>query len=270
MSTALNGSLIKALEILDLYGPGRPELTAKQVADSLGMSVATAHRFLLTLEHTGLLISTRRGLFELGQKLEDLGRLAFELSPLPRIARPEVQALSQTLNDSVMACRLGRRGPTCVVAANSRRAVRVSAEVGTVLPLATTAQGKLFLAYMSEADRAARLAQEGEAAAHQTDFAAIRAAGHATNFGENEPEIGAIAAPVLTPDNRAVLTVSVFGILSQIAGDRSDGIVTELRATAARIAAAYNREPRPATAEGRSWPPADKAPAISAGPTPQA
>lgn len=251
MSTALNASVIKALEILDIFAPDRPDLTAKIVSERLDMTMATAHRFLLTLEHTGYVISTRRGQFEPGQKLEDIGRLAFELNPLPRIARPEVDGLSQALNESVMACRLGRRHPTCVVAANSPRAVHVSAKVGTTLPLLYTAQGKLFMAHMNATERAARFAQEREAEGTdlsgaridkmEADFATIRTEGYATNLGENEPEIGAIAVPVFGAGSKVVLTISVFGILSQIKSAPHDKVVDMLKSAAGRISQQYTQ-----------------------------
>lgn len=220
MSTPLNGSLLKALEILDLFSLDQREVSAKTVAEQLGMSVPTAHRFLLTLEHAGFTVSPRRGQFTLGQKLEELGKLAFELSPLPALARSEVEAVSRDLNESVMACRMGRSGPLCIASAHSRRPIRVTVDVGTVLPLRTTAQGKLFLAAMEPAERLARARTEGPLddagrAALEAEMARLVREGHATNQGENESEIGAIAVPVMGPSGRTELTLSVFGILSR-------------------------------------------------------
>lgn len=220
MSTHLNGSLLKALEILDLFSPERRELSAGVVAEQLDMSVQTAHRFLLTLEHAGYAVSPRRGQFTLSQKLEELGKLAFEISPLPALARPEVEALSRDLNESVMACRLGRTGPVCIASAPSRRPIRVTVEIGTVLPFGTTAQGKLFLAAMPPDERLARARAERrlDAAAIarlEAEAEGIARAGYATNRGENESEIGAIAVPVRGPGGRTELTLSVFGILSR-------------------------------------------------------
>lgn len=222
LSTALNSSLIKALHILDLFGPERPELSAKVVSESLDMNVATAHRFLLTLEHAGHLVSPRRGQFTLGQKLEDLGRLASEISPLPQLARPVVEAISRDLDESVMACRMGRFGPLCVASANSSRPIRVSVDVGTTLPLSTTAQGKLFLAAMSGADRSAWISQDPSVPDLTDLLDQVQKQGFATNFGENEAEIGAVAVPVKSADGRTVLTLSLFGILSAF-----DGVLVE-------------------------------------------
>lgn len=224
MATQLNGSLLKALEILDLFSVEQRELTARDVVDRLDMTVQTAHRFLLTLEYAGVLVSPRRGQFTLGQKLEELGKLAFEVSPLPSLVRPVVEALSRELTESVMACRLGRQGAICMASTPSPRPIRVSVDVGALLPFRTTAQGKLFLAQMPPPERLARLRQEAarrgialspeEAERAERDAQEVARQGFATNFGENESEIGAIAVPVVGPDGRVVLTLSVFGILS--------------------------------------------------------
>lgn len=224
MSTTLNGSLIKALEILDLFSSEETEISAKSVAESLDMSVPTAHRFLLTLEHTGHLVSPRRGQFTLGQKLEGLGRLAFDINPLPSLARPIVESISRDLNESVMACRLGRKGPVCIASTNSRRPIRVSVDIGAELPISLTAQGKLFLADMGQKERLSRMQTdattrgetlEPEAIKHrQSELEGVLNAGFATNFGENESEIAAIAVPVRNEEGLTVVTLSVFGIMS--------------------------------------------------------
>lgn len=260
MSTQLNGSLLKALEILDLFSTEQPVLSAGIVADRLGMPVQTAHRFLLTLDHAGLVVSPQRGRFTLGQKLEELGKLAFEISPMPSLARPVVEGLSRELNESVMACRMGRQGVTCIASAASRRPIRVSVEVGTVLPLRLTAQGKLFLAEMSAPERLVRARDEARRLGLTLDAAAIaameraaadiRAGGVATNAGENESEIGAVAVPVRDGEGRVVLTLSVFGILSRFDETLQTRAEARLRAGAAQIevllrARAQMRRPRP-------------------------
>lgn len=272
MSTQLNGSLLKALEILDLFSLDQRELTAQDVARRLDMPVQTAHRFLLTLEYAGVLVSPRRGRFTLGQKLEDLGKLAFEVSPLPSLARPVVEALSRDLTESVMACRLGRQGAICVASCPSPRPIRVSVDVGTLLPLRTTAQGKLFLAQMTRAERQTRLRQEAarlgvelcpqEVERAEREAAVVADRGYATNLGENESEIGAIAVPVLGPDGRVVLTLSVFGILSGFDKPLRDRAKARLLVGKARLEATLRErgQDRLATTdEGRRGAPAEAA-----------
>ena len=61
MTSQLNGSVLKAFKILDLFAAGKIELTAQETADALGINMITAHRFLHTLVHAGALRVTSRG-----------------------------------------------------------------------------------------------------------------------------------------------------------------------------------------------------------------
>ncbi len=224
MSTPLNQSVLKGFRILSLFSANQKEISTETVVSRLGMSAATAHRFLVTLEHAGVLRSTRRGHFALGQKIEELGWTAGESSSLSTIVQPEIDSLSGTLNESVMACQLTRYGPSCVAVANSSRPISVNISVGTLLPLHTTAQGKLWLSQMSPNERRTRLAATTiaggrttpvEPAALEEALATIRQQGYALNLGENEPDIAALAVPVKDRMGETRLTISVFGMLSR-------------------------------------------------------
>lgn len=222
MATPLNSSVLKAFDILDLITPERREISAATVASELGMNTATAHRFLLTLEAAGVLASMRRGSFGFGPRMELLGRMAEAVNPMAARVQAIIEGVSREVNESVMACRLGRDGPTCMAVAAAERPISVNIKVGTVLPMIATAQGRLWLAWMSAAERAAwfrahpeQALGPAEAARLEHDLATIRAEGFAVNRGDNEPDIAAVAVPVLSADGRMQMTLSVFGMLSR-------------------------------------------------------
>lgn len=222
MATPLNLSVLKAFEILDLITPERREISAATVASEMGMNSATAHRFLLTLEAAGALSSGRRGHFTFGPRLETLGRTAEAVNPMAARVQKIIDGISDEVNESVMACRPGRDGPTCVAVRAADRPISVNIKVGTVLPMVPTAQGKLWLAMMSDAERRAwfrnhpeQTLEPEDAAKLDQDLARIRRAGFAVNCGDNEPDIGAVAVPVVLSDGRMHLSLSVFGMLSR-------------------------------------------------------
>lgn len=233
MSTPLNGSVLKAFTILRLITPERPEISAATVAAECGMNTATAHRFLLTLADCGALVSHRRGAFGLGEGIQELGRIAELTNPLGTRLQPLVTDLARDIGESVMVCRLGSNGPTCIAVAASDRPITVNISVGTVLPIATSAQGKLWLANMTPKEARDRL--QGEAGPEAAELEQVRAQGYARNRGENEPDIGACAVPIHGPGGDVALTLSTFGMLSRI----DDALVAHalplLKAAAARI-----------------------------------
>ena len=153
MNTPVNNSVLKGFRILSLFSNDQREISTRTVVDRLGMSHATAHRFLISLERAGALRMTGRGRFALGSKIEELGSIAGEFGSLSIIVQPEIDRLSTDLNESVMACRLTRYGPACVAVANSPRPISVNISVGTLLPLHSTAQGQIWLAEMSRGER---------------------------------------------------------------------------------------------------------------------
>ncbi|SFB05842.1 transcriptional regulator, IclR family [Poseidonocella pacifica] len=219
MATPINLSVMKAFDALDLLSEDRPELTAEVVARELRMSYATAHRFLVTLEAVGVLITVRRGVFAPGPRLARLGRMADDLAPLPKTLQSTLDRLRETLDESVMACRFTPRGPQCVAVSQAQRPISVNIRIGTTLPMLNTAQGRLFLAHMTPRDRENwSLAQGLDAsaiAAINPTLQEVLACGYALNRGDNEPDIAAVSVPVLV-EGRAVLTLSAFGTLGRM------------------------------------------------------
>lgn len=241
MATPLNGSLIKAFEILDLVSEQRPELTAAGVAAALEMSHATAHRFLVTLEEVGVLVLIRRGTYGLGHQMIQLGRIAEVTNPLVAAVQPVIDRLSEELNESVMVGRLSRDGVVCLATAIAPRPITVNIQVGRVLTLHRSAQGKLWLAAMGAARREAWFRAIMADPSHpRPDFERLRAEieqarieGLARNHGESEPDIAAVAVPVHDPAGNLSLTVSAFGMASRFDPPQVSAIAATLKQAAA-------------------------------------
>ena len=224
MATPLNNSVLKAFEILSLIRRGQPEISAAVVSARLDINNATAHRFLMTLEATGALRNTKRGYFALGPKIDELGHISEETGAMGMLIQAELDALSAGLNESVMASKLARAGPTCVAVSNSARAISVSITVGTVLPFRASAQGKLWLSELSESDRknyfkhaeiAGGSLSDDDLRKLNADIAKATEQGFATNLGENEPDIAAISVPIRDQSGHMILSLSTFGPLGR-------------------------------------------------------
>jgi len=158
MPTPLNASILKGFEILGLLTHDNREISAAIVADKLNMNSSTAHRFLLSLEAAGALRSTRRGYFALGTGLAALAQLVEESNPIVKLVEKEIATLSRELNESVMACRLTNAGLCCVAVSTCDRPISVNIKIGTVLPVLSSAQGKLWLAELNTSERVRKMA----------------------------------------------------------------------------------------------------------------
>ena len=239
MATPINATVLKAFDALDLFSPDRREITADIVASELEMSRATAYRFLVTLEASGILMSVRRGGYALGPRLMRLGRTVEDLAPVQPRVLETLDALRREVGESVMACRFAPRGPICVAVSEAQQPISVNIRVGTQLPMLKTAQGRLWLAAMSPAERTRWASGQGVAAGALSELGdelvRIRSEGHACNLGDNEPDIGAVSVPVLEDDHIA-LTLSVFGMLSRFDKDMMLRTERLLKQAAARLA----------------------------------
>ena len=246
MVTPLNGSVMKGFAVLRLLSEDRPEITAATVSRELDMNAATAHRFLSTLEETGALVSLKRGRYILGYQLVEMGRLAMRTNPLAAIVKPAIEAASHDLNESVMAGRLLRAGVVCIATANSSRDVVVSIPVGRTLEPHASAHGKIWLAGMERASRARYLRDRDLKRFSDTtitdpdDFDAeleeVIRVGYALNLGEREPDLGAVAVPVMGPNGEILMSLSVFGMRSRFDDTLVRRAVARLNAVAADIA----------------------------------
>lgn len=234
MSTPTNASVLKAFSILRLISPEQPEITAAMVASELHTNPATAHRFLTTLVAAGALISYRRGYYSLGPLIDELGFSAQACSPSATRIRPLIQDLAQRVNESVMVCRLGMSGPTCISVAKSNRPITVDITVGTVLSIDRTAHGKLWLSTLSEGARVSRCGGPCAVSAAQLDK--VRAQGFAINEGEANDGVGALAVPILGADGSTQLTLSIFGMEHRFDEALRGNALPHLRETAQAIA----------------------------------
>ena len=245
MPTKANESVLKSFEILGLIHADRPEITSQIVVRELGMNPATAHRFLATLVTVGALATYRRGRYCLGPRAAELGSLEQLTNPLSNLVKPIIESASQDLNESVMASRLSRGGPVCMAVATPNRPFNIDIKVGTILPLHSTAQGKLWLSSLSRKERLARLGAYRLVALTDStiqdldvlerELEQIRSQGFAINKGENEEDLGAVSVPVRSSAGETILTLSMFGLLSRFDDDVMARAVDRLRRAATEI-----------------------------------
>jgi IclR family pca regulon transcriptional regulator len=213
--------VLKAFKILDLFAAGQSELTAKETADALGINMITAHRFLHTLVHAGALRATSRGVFRLGYMFADLGDRVVQGDNLPTILQPILDQLARDTGEACMATTFERDMAVCIAKALPDRPLYVDIRIGSRLDAFCTAHGKLWLAYMNESDqeRYFKTADLTNMTDHtitdistlRAELATIRDQGFATNNGERENDIYAIAVPITTTHGKMISALSVFG-----------------------------------------------------------
>lgn len=166
-------SLAKGLDILSLFSQG-DQLGNQQLVERTGLPKATVSRFTSTLVALGYLRqdeSTR--LFSMGSRLLGMGASVQRHIGLQRAARPLMDALSEETGLSV---GLGTRDRLAVVFLELVRPNRLqlvaNADVGTLLPLESTALGLCYVVAAPLRERQRLL--EGLQARHPDDWPRVR------------------------------------------------------------------------------------------------
>lgn len=226
-------SVMHATAMLNLFTLAQPELTLSALAERLGMSRATAHRYGMSLRATGLLRwDAARGKYGPGVRLIELGRIAQASLSIVKVATVLLDELSAELNETTVLTVWSGTAPVIVrVADNTDRLVSLTIREGSTLPLTRSAQGLLFLAY-SQAARESLT--QGEYDENESQLAFIRE--HGISVSANVlPGIAVVAAPILRADE----ILGTVGLVCHRAGmdpnDLTSPHVVRLRATAMEI-----------------------------------
>ncbi|MCF3639831.1 IclR family transcriptional regulator [Rhizobium sp. TRM95111] len=221
MSGQLNSSVSTAFSILNLLSESRPVITTQDVTRELAINQTTAYRFLRTLEDLGALVTVKRGQYRLGAVLADLGERAIANNTLAYVVQPYLNEITEELKESALATANHHNRTIVIARTRSRQPYSVNIDVGTELEAHCTANGKLWLAnlseeelnhYLSNSERPAFTAKTiVDAQALKVAVALTRKDGYAICLGEREQEMSAVGVPVLSRSGRMIMGLSVFG-----------------------------------------------------------
>jgi IclR family pca regulon transcriptional regulator len=245
-------SLERGLAILACFTPQRPVMGIADIADELGMSRSTTHRYMITLVELGYLEQGGSRKYRLGLRVTDLGMSALNSMSLREYARPDLEKLRQETRFTVNLAILDGSEILYVDRVRGSRPgqskIDFALHVGSRLPASCTALGKLLLAYLPDAEQEAliaslKLAKGGPNAitskkALKAELGQISEKGLAVDDEEIAAEVQAIAAPVRSSGGEVIAAVGLVGLRSMITVDELVvSLSPHLIATAARISA---------------------------------
>jgi IclR family KDG regulon transcriptional repressor len=144
-------SVKKAFAILSAISSSKDGLGVSELARSLKMAKSTVHGMTSALEEVGAVMrdpQTKR--FKLGFTLFEVGRSAYSQVDLKTSARPVMEELMENTQTSVFLGILNWDHVTVLDIVESRQDFKITAPVGTTIPLLAGAVGKAFLSSMDE------------------------------------------------------------------------------------------------------------------------
>lgn len=214
-------ALARGLEVLRAFGPNDVGLGNLELAERTGLPKPTVSRLTHTLTRLGYLAAIE----ETGKYQLDVGVLALGYSFLAGVdirkrARPLMQRLADTANGAVA---LGSRDRLSMVYLENCRgpgALTLRLDVGSRIPIGTTAMGRAFLAALPEAERAYLLAHVKKRASKEfpsiRDGIAeavedLRTRGFTLSIGDWQPEVNAVGVPLISLDGSVAFALNCGG-----------------------------------------------------------
>lgn len=185
----------------------------KDVAAAAGLPPAKAHRYLVSLIRAGLAEQEREsGRYRLGPFALELGMAALRDIDVLHFGAEVITDLRNEIDETVLLAIWGNKGPVVVRWEESSRPVATNVRAGWVMPLANSATGRCFAAYLASS-LTAPLLRLG--AAEKKRYAArldeIRAHGLSRVEGDLLKGVASVAAPVFRHDGAIVAVIAALG-----------------------------------------------------------
>jgi DNA-binding IclR family transcriptional regulator len=214
-------ALARGLDILRCFQAGDPALSNQEIAERTRLPKPTVSRLTHTLRELGYLTySARTGAYQLGSGVLALGYAMIASLEIREHVRPCMEALAAMANVTVA---LGARDRLSVVyldVCRGEQTITLSRNVGSRLPIATSAIGRAIMAALPEGEREYlmhalrerdpenyRRLEKGIA----TACVEVADKGFCTSFGDWLPDVNAVAAPVVSLNGEHLYGLNVGG-----------------------------------------------------------
>jgi IclR family pca regulon transcriptional regulator len=142
-------TFIKGLNVIKAFNKDNTRMTLTDVAKKVDITRASARRLLLTLESEGY-VNQDENFFSLTPKVIDLGYSYFASLPWTDLA---YKNMKKVVDECTLSCSISILDGTnviCIMRIPATRVLNEGIHVGTRLPAAYTATGRLFMANMEE------------------------------------------------------------------------------------------------------------------------
>lgn len=242
--TASGGSqtLLRGLDVLEAVAEG--PIALADLARNLGLNRSTTHRLASALVDRRYLTFIPRLGYSLGPKLIQLGFNAQDDIDVVRLARPHMEALANSTEDTVhLGVREGDRALYLDKIPGQRR-VDISSRIGERQPLTSTGLGKALLLDEDDGSWSKLFRREQTGSPRSTDYDLwlkrmknYVSEGYAFDLEENEDLIRCVAAPIRDAGGHIVAAISLSSAAQYMNDDRMAALTKDVRGTAETISA---------------------------------
>jgi len=240
LSETSTSSLERMLAVLDLFDDTHLTRTAEDIAAQLAVSLPTSYRYVRLLLQAGLLQRVEDSHYALGPRVILLDHYIRRSDPVLRVGLPVLRELvAATGFDCVVTGLFGRQildthremgGAPAALAYGRGRPRPLFLGAAPKVLLSTFASAPLKKVFESHHEELVRCGLPPDWPDFRRHYAAIRKAGHYVSKGELEPQLAAVAAPILKSDGSAWAAISLVFDTSRLAIvdlEKMVGLITE-------------------------------------------
>lgn len=207
-------ALARGLEVLRVFRARDGMLGNHEIAERTGLPKPTVSRLTYTLTELGYLSHMPRfSKYKLAPAAMALGYTALAHIGIRHIARPYMQGLADYAKASVALGGRDRLGVIYIQHCLSSSILKVRLDVGSRIPIQTTAIGRALIAVMPDNERKTLFESLTERCGAdwpktlegiERSMEDVRLSGFTTSIGEWQPDVNGVAVPLVMPDGSGI------------------------------------------------------------------
>lgn len=219
-------ALARGLEVLACFRSADKGLSNQQIAERCGLPKSTVTRITYTLTRLGYLVQLPDGgRYALGNATLALGSATLARMDVRQLARPLMHELAEFSGATVAIAVRDKLSMIYVEVSHSTAALALTLQVGSRIPLASSAIGRAYLARGSEQERAEILnrARELDDQAYANVVTGLERAladdreyGCATSFGDWQKHVNGIAVGFRPVSGNSAMAINCGGPSSSL------------------------------------------------------
>jgi DNA-binding IclR family transcriptional regulator len=228
-------ALARGLEVLRAFTPSEGVLGNREIAQKTGLPKPTVSRLTYTLTKLGYLTNVSRiGKYQLAPGALAIGYSTLANMRIRQVARPYMQELADYAGASVALGTRDRLNVIYVEHCRSPASVLLRLDLGSRIPLATTAIGRALIAVLPDHERdwlMQHLARREGAqwpkmrAGIERAVSDLSTRGFTLSIGEWHPDVSAVGVPIVPADRSGLFAFNCGAPAFQITRERLENDV---------------------------------------------
>ncbi len=237
--------LYKAFAVLKEIADDQSGLGISDLARKLNMSKGTMHGIILALTDLEVITQDANKKFRLGPTLIQLGNRALAGGDMRLLARPFMEQLFGEFKETIFLGTFDGKRITIIEKVDNPFELKISAPIGTRIPLFAGATGRVFLSGLTEQELQAILAEKSlpeftsnsvtDPGVYIKEIEKVRKQGYSTDYEEYIKGVNAVCVPISDAHDRIVAAIWMVGFAETFKGDRLNRAITAMLLAAQNI-----------------------------------